>query len=46
VKKLLEKKIISSSTPYRVVYVRLTPCILNSEEDVEICIRELGNLKA
>jgi selenocysteine lyase/cysteine desulfurase len=45
VKKLLEKKIVSSSTPYRVVYVRLTPCMINSEEDVENCINELEKLK-
>ena len=46
VKKLLAKNIIASSSPYKVSYVRLTPSIINSEEEVDICLRELENIKA
>ena len=46
VKKLLEKKIISSNSPYRTSYARLTPSILNTEEEVKICLKELENLRA
>jgi selenocysteine lyase/cysteine desulfurase len=45
VKKLLEKKIISSSSPYKTSYVRLTPCMLNTEEEVNLCLKELERLK-
>ncbi|HTD93257.1 MAG TPA: aminotransferase class V-fold PLP-dependent enzyme, partial [Chitinophagaceae bacterium] len=38
VKKLFAKKIIASSSPYRVSYVRLTPCLVNNEEEVKTCI--------
>lgn len=46
VKKLLTKKIIASESPYKVSYVRLTPSIINSEEEVSICLRELEQIKA
>ena len=46
VKKLLEKNIISSSSPYQTSYVRLTPSIINTEDEVRTCIRELEILKA
>ena len=46
VKKLLAKNIIASSSPYKVSYVRLTPSIINSEEEVDICLKELENIKA
>ena len=45
VKKLLTKKIIASESPYKVSYVRLTPSIINSEEEVDICLRELEHIK-
>ena len=45
VKKLLTKNIIASSSPYKVSYVRLTPSIINSEEEVDICLKELENIK-
>ncbi len=34
VEKLLQKNIVSSSGPYRKSYARLTPCILNTEDEV------------
>jgi selenocysteine lyase/cysteine desulfurase len=46
VKKLLEKNIISSSSPYKTSYVRLTPSIVNTEDDVKKCLAELENIRA
>jgi selenocysteine lyase/cysteine desulfurase len=45
VKKLLAKNITASSSPYRPSYVRLTPSIINNEEEVNICLKEISNLK-
>ena len=45
VKKLLTKKIIASESPYKKSYVRLTPSIINTEEEVDICLRELERIK-
>lgn len=45
IKKLHEANIIGSTTPYKKVYARLTPCIINTEEEVMQCIRVLENLK-
>ncbi len=45
VKKLLGKSIIASASPYKTSYVRLTPSIINTEEEVDICVREIANLK-
>ena len=44
VKKLLNKNIIASASPYKTSYVRLTPSIINTEEEVDICLRELENI--
>jgi len=44
--KLHKLNIIGSTTPYKTVYARLTPCILNTEEEVRQCIKALENLKA
>jgi len=44
--KLHDAKIIGSTTPYKKVYARLTPCIINTEEEVQHCIKVLENLKA
>ena len=47
VKKLMAKRnIVANTSPYKVVYVRLTPSIINSQEEVDICIKELENIKA
>ena len=45
-KKLHEQNIIGSTTPYQTIYARLTPCILNTEEEVHACVKVLENLKA
>jgi len=46
VKKLLEKKIIGSTTPYKEIHARLTPCVINTEEEVQACIRALEEIAA
>ncbi len=35
VAKLLEKKVIASTTPYRVTYARLAPSLLNTPEEID-----------
>jgi selenocysteine lyase/cysteine desulfurase len=45
VKKLLTKKIIASESPYKTSYVRLTPSIVNTEEEVDTCLSELEHIK-
>ncbi len=45
VKKLLTKKIIASESPYKGSHVRLTPSIINTEAEVDICLRELEHIK-
>ena len=44
VKYLHERNIIGSTTPYKTVYARLTPCIINTETEVEACIKALENI--
>jgi selenocysteine lyase/cysteine desulfurase len=44
VKKLLTKKIIASASPYKTSYVRLTPSIVNTEEEVKVCLKELERI--
>lgn len=46
VKKLHQKHIIASSSPYQVSYARLTPCIINTEEEVRTCIEAVENIKS
>lgn len=46
VNKLHKQSIIASTSPYRVSYARLTPCITNTEEEVETCIKAVGNIKS
>lgn len=46
VKKLSEKKIIASVSPYKVSYSRFTPCIYNTEEEVEKCIEAIKEITA
>jgi selenocysteine lyase/cysteine desulfurase len=43
-KKLLEKKILASTTPYKEIHARLTPCVINTEEEVEACLRALREI--
>lgn len=42
--KLYELNIIASTTPYKTVYARLTPCIINTEEEVLQCIKALEEI--
>lgn len=41
VKRLLEKRIIASTTPYRVTYARLAPSLVNDPQQVETVLREV-----
>lgn len=45
VEKLHKMNIIASTTPYKTVYARLTPCIINTEEEVKACIEALEKIK-
>jgi selenocysteine lyase/cysteine desulfurase len=45
VKKLLGRNIISSASPYKTSYARFTPCIINNEEEVNTCLKELERIK-
>ncbi|MCC2656099.1 MAG: hypothetical protein K0Q76_1207 [Panacagrimonas sp.] len=44
VRRLLEKKVIASSSPYKVSYVRLAPSLLNDEQQVEQALRAVRAL--
>src|SRR5258708_3566768 len=46
VKKLHEKNIIANTSPYRISYARLTPCIINTEEEIKLCLEAIGNMKS
>lgn len=39
--KLLSKNILASTTPYKTVYARLTPSVINTEEEVDLCLKAL-----
>lgn len=45
VKKMAAKKIIASVTPYALEYARLTPSIVNTEDEVRQCIDVLEKIK-
>ena len=45
VSRLHEKHIIGSTSPYRISYARLTPCIINTEDEVRMCIKALEQIK-
>ncbi len=45
VEKLHKMNIIASTTPYKTVYARLTPCIISTEEEVMACIKALERIK-
>jgi isopenicillin-N epimerase len=42
--RLTEQGIIASAAPYAVQHVRLTPCIYNSEADIDRALEEVGRL--
>jgi selenocysteine lyase/cysteine desulfurase len=44
VKEFSERKIIASQAPYHVSCARLTPCIANTEEEVDLCLDVLKEM--
>jgi isopenicillin-N epimerase len=46
VRRLLEKKIIATTTPYRVTYARVAPGLANSPEEVETALKAIRDLSA
>ena len=44
VKRLLEKRIVASTAPYRDRYVRLAPSLINTPNDIETALRSIRNL--
>tara|TARA_R110002049_G_scaffold162398_2_gene328118 strand:- start:705 stop:1991 length:1287 start_codon:yes stop_codon:yes gene_type:complete len=44
VRKLRDFEIYGSTSPYKTVYARLTPCILNTKEEVMECLRVLESI--
>ena len=44
VRRLLEKKVVASSSPYKVSYVRLAPSLVNDEQQVEQALRAVRAL--
>ncbi len=44
VKRFHDAGVISSSSPYRVSYSRLTPCVINTEEEVDNCLEILERM--
>ena len=44
VKRLLERKIIASTAPYRESYARLAPSLLNSSDEIETTLRRIKEL--
>lgn len=46
VEKLLEKKIVASTSPYKVTYARLAPSLVNDEREVDVALRAVRELAA
>ena len=46
VKRLLERRIIASTSPYKVTYPRLSPSLLNDPQQVETALREVRSIAA
>lgn len=44
VKRLLEKRIVASTAPYKNSYARVAPSLLNTPEEIEATLREINNL--
>ena len=44
VDRLARRRIVASTSPYAVTYARLAPCILNSSEEVDVCLRAVRDL--
>ena len=46
VRRLLERKIVASTSPYRVAYARLAPSLVNTSEEVEAAIKAVRAIAA
>jgi selenocysteine lyase/cysteine desulfurase len=46
VKRLLERRIVASTSPYRVTYARLAPSLVNSPEEVETALKAVRAIAA
>jgi selenocysteine lyase/cysteine desulfurase len=46
VKRLLERRIVASTSPYKVTYARLAPGVLNDPQQVETALREVRAIAA
>lgn len=44
VKRLLEKRVVASSSPYKVSYARLAPSIVNNEDEVDAALAAVAEL--
>ena len=44
VKRLLEKRVIASTAPYKISYARLAPSLLNTSEEIETTLRHIWAL--
>jgi hypothetical protein len=44
VKRLLDQRIVASTTPYRVSYARVACSIVNTPQQVETVLRAIGQL--
>jgi isopenicillin-N epimerase len=42
--KLLDRKVIASTSPYKVSYVRLSPSLVNDEHEIEAALRALRDI--
>lgn len=43
--KLKEKNIIGNTSPYRISYARLTPCLINTEDEIKTCLGVIAKMK-
>jgi len=46
VKRLLERKIVASTTPYHVSYARLAPSLVNDPREVDAALKAVGEIAA
>jgi selenocysteine lyase/cysteine desulfurase len=44
VERLLRHRIIATSTPYAMTHARLTPCVRNTDEEIEAALRAVRSL--
>jgi selenocysteine lyase/cysteine desulfurase len=44
VKQLLAKRIVASTSPYKVTYARLAPSLVNTPEEVESALRAVRTI--